>query len=194
VHPKDLEQKVAGDTTRDPDGLLVEDHGELDRLLGALIYALDEGNVATIAARLDLFWARLAIHIRAEHLHLFPAIINRLSEVDNVSGDETPSLSEAESVVQRLRHDHEFFMRTLSDVIREIRGLTQQNQYGIDEALERTAGMIAEIEKRLVTHNELEEGQIYRWVGKILSEPEKLRLAKLIRAELENLPPRFEMK
>jgi hemerythrin superfamily protein len=188
-----MEQVFANGIGQTADSLLENDHNDLDKLLGALITSFGDAEPASVFKQLDLFWARLAIHIRAEHLHLFPAIINHLREVDSLS-EETPSLSEAESVVQQLRHDHEFFMRTLSDAIREIRGLTQQNQHGLDEALERTARMIAEIEKRLVTHNELEEGQIYRWVGKILSEPEKLRLAKLVRAELENLPPRFEMK
>ena len=68
------------------EGLLAEDHEALDKALSALLAALDEGDSATAFARLDLFWARLAMHIRAEHLQLFPAILRALhGETDSDS-------------------------------------------------------------------------------------------------------------
>lgn len=52
---------------------LADDHGALDEVLSQLWKALDTGDVLVSHDKLDLFWARLAVHIRAEHLHLFPA-------------------------------------------------------------------------------------------------------------------------
>lgn len=54
---------------------LASDHAELDELLGELFAAFEAGEIELIYRTLDLFWARLAMHIRAEHLHLFPAIL-----------------------------------------------------------------------------------------------------------------------
>jgi hypothetical protein len=56
--------------------LLASDHDELDELLDKLFASFDaSGSVEQIYQKLDLFWARLAVHIRAEHLHLFPLIL-----------------------------------------------------------------------------------------------------------------------
>jgi hypothetical protein len=51
---------------------LADDHAALDEVLRQLQEPLDTADVAASHAQLDLFWARLAVHIRAEHLHLFP--------------------------------------------------------------------------------------------------------------------------
>ena len=50
---------------------------------------------------------------------------------------------------------------------------------------------VREIEKRLTTHNEIEENQIYHWSSTVLTEREQLALLERINAELENRPPRF---
>jgi hemerythrin-like domain-containing protein len=91
-----------------PSQRLAHDHTELDKLLKQLQQALDDSDLEASHAKLDLFWARLAVHIRAEHLHLFPTVLRRLSgTVDQSVG---PSLSQAQSAVIRLREDHDFFM------------------------------------------------------------------------------------
>ncbi len=50
---------------------------------GKLKSALHAGDVEASHTGLDLFWARLAVHIRAEHLQLFPAIIDRLTHTSS---------------------------------------------------------------------------------------------------------------
>ena len=154
---------------------LSDDHQAVGELLTQLLTALKNKDVQLSYSKLDLLWARLAVHIRAEHLHLFPVVTNRLTE----SGE----LSNAQSMVEDLRSDHEFFMRELAGALETVReGETDLNAVG---------DTIREIEKRLEEHNELEENQIYRWTTTILTEPEQKELATRINAELEKRPPRF---
>lgn len=148
---------------------LLDDHHAVSEVLKQLLTALDNKDVETSYARLDLLWARLAVHIRAEHLHLFPAVTAR-----------APRLSEA--IVENLRDDHDFFMRELAQAIRTLREAND---------LAAVTDTVREIEKRLATHNEIEETQIYRWSSTILTEPEQLELLAKINGELENRPPRF---
>lgn len=35
----------------------------------------DRGGARGVFERLDYLWARLAVHVRAGHLHLFPALL-----------------------------------------------------------------------------------------------------------------------
>ncbi len=63
--------------------MLTGDHLELDALLAELFLAFRDGDVELIYQRLDIFWARLVMHIRAEHLHLFPAI-NRIADSEKI--------------------------------------------------------------------------------------------------------------
>lgn len=140
-------------------------------MLKQLLTALDNKDAGTSYAKLDLLWARLAVHIRAEHLHLFPAVANRLAE--------------APAIVEDLRSDHDFFMRALAGAI----GIFRERSENADFAEVRDT--VREVEKRLTTHNKIEEDQIYRWASIILTEPEQSELLARINAELENSPPRF---
>ena len=157
---------------------LSDDHNSVGEVLKQLLTALDDKDVPTIYAKLDLLWARLAVHIRAEHLHLFPAV--------------TKHLAEAQAVVEDLRTDHDFFMRELARAIAVLRELPASIVTASDEAkLDRVRKAVLEIEKRLITHNEIEESNIYRWSSTILTETEQSELLARINAELENRPPRF---
>ena len=103
-----------------PNQRLIHDHQELDSLLKALQQALNDCDLEATYARLDHFWARLAVHIRAEHLHVFPAVIARLSR----SGEAVrASLTEAQSTVDLLRADHDFFMVELARAMASLRDL-----------------------------------------------------------------------
>src|SRR5262249_45727867 len=114
----------------------------------------------------------------AEHLHLFPAIGLRVAEVQ-------PEL-------EGLRADHDFFMRELGRAVGILRELPKHIVAARDEAkLAEVADTVREIEKRLATHDEIEEGQIYRWSCIMLTQPEQLELLSRINAELENRPLRF---
>ena len=152
---------------------LLDDHDAVSEVLKQLLKALDNNDVQTSHAKLDLLWARLAVHIRAEHLHLFPTMMSRLTE--------------AQPVVENLRSDHDFFMHELARAIGVLRELPEHDEANLDTVRET----VREIEKRLATHNEIEENQIYQWASTILTEPEQTDLAARINAELENRPPRF---
>ena len=159
--------------------LLSDDHQAVSEVLQQLLTALDNKDVETSYAKLDLLWARLAVHIRAEHLHLFPTVTSR-----------APNLSEVQTIIDNLRTDHDFFMRELARAIGVLRELPKS--ITSDEAkLTAVSDTVREIERRLATHNEIEEVQIYRWSSIILTKPEQLELIARINAELENRPPRF---
>jgi hypothetical protein len=172
---------------------LADDHVALGEVMGQLQTALDIGDVAASHARLDLFWARLAVHIRAEHLHLFPAVINGLS---NLTADQAvaPSLSEGRLAVERLRADHEFFMHELAQAVGVLRDLLKAtDRHGVIDGTTKVQRTVLAIEKRLVIHNEVEENRIYRWATTVLNQQEQTELANRIQAELANRPPRFSL-
>lgn len=146
---------------------LSDDHEAVSEVLEQLLAALKDQDVKTSHSKLDLLWARLAVHIRAEHLHLFPAVTDRVAE--------------AQAVVKSLRADHDFFMHELAGAI----GVVRENK------LTGVADTVRKVAERLATHNEIEEIQIYRWSSTVLSESEQSELLARINAELENRPPRF---
>jgi predicted DNA-binding protein YlxM (UPF0122 family) len=169
---------------------LADDHAALDDVLSQLRTALEGGDVADSHAKLDLFWARLAVHIRAEHLHLFPTVLGRLTS-NSADPTSSPTFSDAETSIEQLRADHDFFMHELAQAIGILRDLKAAERHAIDDGIRRVRDTILEIEKRLIVHNEIEENQIYCWVRTILNAPEQADLATLINAELANRPPRF---
>ena len=99
------------------ESVLADDHSEIDTLIGDLLSALDEGDKSKAFARLDLLWARLAVHIRAEHLCLFPTILR--ANFSNTGGG--PTYQEAQRAIDQLRLDHEFFMRELGTIVNGMR-------------------------------------------------------------------------
>ena len=150
------------------DDLLSRDHTEIDLLLDDAVNKLGSRDSVEAVLALDLFWARLAMHIRAEHLHLFPAIAKD-------SGPETAE------IVGRLRRDHDFFMHELADMIKALRADSEE------ETLRDTARRLEAIRDRLAEHNEVEEAQIYPRFASAGDE----QLSRSIKKELDNLPPRF---
>lgn len=173
------------------EGQLAEDHEALDKLLTALLIALDERDAPTAFARLDLFWARLAMHIRGENLHLFPAILGALHGDTGKSVDETSATAEAREAIAQLRSDHEFFMHELSGGIKVMRESGAAAGGDSTSQLDDVQQMIATLRNRLEAHNKLEEDLVYRLPAKLLEPEEQTALEVQIRDELENLPPRF---
>lgn len=158
---------------------LIVDHVALDDVLKQLQSALRGSDIETAYAKLDLFWARLAVHIRAEHLHLFPAVVNAL-------GDE------AQEIVTELREDHEFFMHELARAVEIARKLiTVSEQPLLNEGLKNIENIIVQIEARLVKHNQVEENQVYGWATTVLSPEDQATLMEGITKELRNRPSRF---
>jgi len=84
---------------------LADDHLAISQVLNELKTALENGEVETSHAKLDLFWARLAVHIRAEHLHLFPAVVAE-SRDTFVNNPSLPDRNQIEVAVERLLDDH----------------------------------------------------------------------------------------
>lgn len=168
--------------------LLVEDHAELGGLLRDLMRSFDRGAAGEVLPKLDLVWARLAVHIRAEHLHLFPALLDAASRAGRGT---RPSPEEVRAAVGRLREDHDFFMRELAAAVNELRASASRRgstQAGLLPALRQKVSAVAD---RLEEHNRLEEGQVYLWQRALLGAGERESLSALLRREIENLPPRF---
>lgn len=171
------------------ESLLETDHESLGQLLAELDAELAKPTTARAFDLLDLFWARLAVHIRAENLHLFPALANAPVSLFTGKGS-LPTPEEAHNLLLRLRSDHDFFMKELAQTIktmREIAGNRRARGKDIEEVRQR---MII-IKKRLEIHNRLEEDQAYTWVSLLFDEPTAVRLLERLRHELENLPQRF---
>lgn len=154
----------------EPRELLANDHEAVGEVLQQLLTALNNNDVRESHAKLDLLWARLAVHIRAEHLHLFPAVAGRVSE--------------AEPIIENLRADHDFFMRELAQAIGSLRA----------ETLASVLDTVRKVEQRLTSHNEIEEKQVYDWAGSVLTDTEQTALAARMSAELEKRPPRFSLE
>ncbi|HEU4713148.1 MAG TPA: hemerythrin domain-containing protein [Pyrinomonadaceae bacterium] len=155
---------------------LADDHVAADKLLKQIQAAIDNGEVSSAYEKLDLFWAKLAVHIRAEHLHLFPALT---SSVD-------------ENVITQLRADHEFFMRELANAVEAMRTLSNVSDRDvIDKGLDIVRQTMIVIEQKLEAHNQREESGVYRLAETVLDADAQAELAKEISRELENRPPRF---
>ena len=168
---------------------LANDHDALKEILSELRRALNRGDLAQSYFALDRFWACLAIHIRAEHLHLFPAILNLVPSMDDEMTDW--SLPKAENLIAQLRADHDFFMKKLGGAMLSMRRLIGKEPNERLAELSQVRETVSEIEGRLQSHNDLEENEVYKWVG-FLSAERQDSLAKQIAAELKNLPQRFK--
>ncbi len=171
--------------------LLAEDHEALGKFLAALLAALDEGDAAKAFARLDLFWARLAMHIRAEHLHLFPGILEALDGGTVKGGDETLSSAEAREAIAQLHDDHDSFMHELAGAVKVMRDCRTTAGGDRTVEIEGVRRTLATVRNRLESHNKLEEELVYRLPAKLFGPEEQNALAVEIRDELKNLPPRF---
>ena len=161
--------------------LLADDHSEIDILIGDLLSALEDGEKTKAFARLDLLWARLAVHIRAEHLCLFPTILGA-SFSNTGSG---PTYQEAERAIDQLRLDHDFFMRELGTTVKTKRNHEDASGHeAVKKQLREVRRSVVEIQSRLAEHNRLEETYVYGWLNVLLDETERSALMARIRREL----------
>jgi hypothetical protein len=171
------------------ESLLEDDHASLGQLLTELDAELAKGNIARGFELLDLFWARLAVHIRAENLHLFSALTNAPASLFTGKGS-LPTSEEAHNLLLRLRSDHDFFMKELALTIKAMREIAGSQRPRLEE-IEELRQRMTTVRERLETHNRLEEEQAYTWLALLFDEPTVARLRERLRHELENLPPRF---
>ena len=174
------------------DDLLVEDHTEIGALLPELMLAFDGGDAREVLTKLDYVWARLAVHIRAEHLHLFPALLS--ASEGAVVGSGTPSPREVRESVRHLREDHDFFMRGLAEAVNGTRDLVAQGSPPDAGRLGAIKEIVLALAARLSEHNHLEEDQVYLWQAALPGEESRAELRGRMKREVENLPPRFSDK
>ena len=171
--------------------LLVGDHAEVDALFGDLWREFDRGGASGVFERLDYLWARLAVHVRAEHLHLFPALLTASVGSRGDGTDDAPTPGEVRAAVERLREDHDFFMRELAGAVNAARELAAQDGPPDRARLLQIRGRASAVAERLAEHNRMEEEQVYLWPAALLTESELGTLREGMRREIENLPPRF---
>ena len=80
--------------------------------------------------------------------------------------------------MNKLRADHDFFMREFARAVGILRELPRPLDSADSEArFTSVHDVVLEVEKRLANHNEVEENQIYRWASTILTEPEQIRFS-----------------
>jgi len=170
---------------------LEEDHRSLDTLIAQLCDALEEYDVEGSFARLDFVWARLAVHIRAEHLCLFPALLDAARRLSS-SAQGVPRFDEVQGAINQLRHDHDFFMTELARGVNIMRGtMSSLNPDVVRECLRDVRAIVSTVKARLEEHNKLEEEQVYRWPAVLFDLSRQAQVAECARHEIENMPPRF---
>ncbi len=162
--------------------ILESDHRALDDLLSSTFEAIGSSNAALTFERLDLFWARLAMHIRSEHLRVFPAV-KMLSE-------SLGTADEIGTILDDLRHDHDLFMR---EIARAIKALRLVFDFGNErETLAVVQGLLETVRNRLEIHNQIEEEKVYRFATERFLDPAAVETLYLgVQKELQNMPPRF---
>jgi hypothetical protein len=167
-----------------------QDHEELAELLQELYRELDEGEVVRSYQLLDLFWVRLAVHIRAENVCLFPAILN--APLDRFgSTNDLPTIDRARATVARLREDHNLFMNKLTTAIKITREVLEAGgEIDVAGKLELVRENVVAVAEVLEEHNSVEEKEVYKWPRALLTESELARLESAVRMEIGNLPPR----
>ena len=131
------------------------------------------------------------MHIRAEHLHLFPLVIQEVGS--RVGLDPSLSLREVIAAVRTLRTDHNFFMTELSRALKLAREATySRGRAQIDRGHIEVRRILNELGNRLKTHNELEEQIVYRLPKRVMTAPRQSLLASQVSHELKTFPQRFK--
>ncbi len=162
------------------DELMGKDHADIDQLLKSVFEMIRTRDAALVYTRLDLFWARLAVHIRAEHHQLFPELTNAARSTAGLK-DEA---AELESVMDGLRTDHDHFMKELAALVKIARS---ESVISLSELKVR----LNALSDRLLAHNKIEESRIYPLAERLLSGSRSAALIRMLRNELENMPARF---
>ncbi|MBK7292242.1 MAG: hemerythrin domain-containing protein [Holophagaceae bacterium] len=146
---------------------LTADHGEIEGLFRDARMALERDLQAEAHTVVDRIWMRLAVHIRAEHKVVFPALV-----------EVRPDL---QSVLQALHEDHDYFMSALAGAVKAMKGPSP------DVALIRAA--LEAVGLRLDSHNAIEEETIYPAADELPRE-QRLQVLEDVSRELAFLPIR----
>ena len=164
---------------------LENDHAELDDLVAQTFAALDAADAAKIFENLDFFWARLGMHIRAEHLRLFPAVREIAAR--------SQELAAIPKILDQLREDHDFFMTELARAIKAMRLVFSFGNETETFAVVRS--ILEAVVERLKEHNDIEEEQIYTLTtDEFLDDDSAVQLLATVQMELDRYPARFESR
>lgn len=170
---------------------LKSDHEVLGEIVNQLKIQLGKPDLPWAFETLDLLWGSLAIHIRAENICLFPAILNA-PRIKFGEGNNFPEYEEVKATIDNLRSDHNFFMTQLGSAMKELRGLMiHPENYSMQDTVADLRRRINSVSDLLRVHNETEEEIIYRWPSLLLDDETLNQLEVGVRTEIENMPPRF---
>jgi iron-sulfur cluster repair protein YtfE (RIC family) len=166
--------------------VLQQDHREIDELMAAVTESLDAGDYEGSRQTLDLFWARLAVHIRAEHLVLFPVVTEAIAneEVD----EQFAALSD---VINGLRSDHDHFMYELAGVIK-LMGSIDPADGGKRRRMGKVRERLGTVREQLARHNRIEEETLYPLESLLSRGRDVVKVTERLKAQLENMPARFK--
>jgi len=174
--------------------ILVEDHAEMDDLLRRVRSALDRKDPEAAFSLLDLLWARLAVHIRAENTLLFPALErahDRLSIARRPEARHGPAHPPA-PLIAELREDHDFFMRELTRAVLALKQLCRTSSCAEAERVcDQVRRTLAAVEERLRRHNEREESGVYQLAHQWLDTAQMEKLRRRIADDLRRMPSRW---
>lgn len=169
---------------------LDRDHKLMEDVLEDLAGILQRQDLNRAFELLDLFWTQLTVHIRAENVCLFPAILT--APRSSFSADRgLPSYEEVKTTIDTLREDHRFFVEQISQALRQIRELTAQT----GEPQPDSESQLFEIRRRMITvanrlreHNRLELQRVYPWPELLLPAEEYELLKAVLTGEVEKMP------
>ena len=132
---------------------------------------------------LDLFWARLSVHIRAEHLVVFPAVKRSVAE-------DSSRQCELKDILARLRSDHDLFIKQLARAVKAMRLVPEFGNEA--ETFVIVKGLVDNVRQRLIEHNRIEEEVIYPMVGQSANDNVDMdEISVETLKQLTNLPSRF---
>ena len=167
---------------------LVDDHREMSSLLAEFVRESGREDRGTVLRRLDRIWARLAVHIRAEHLVLFEVLRGHESHAG------APDPEEREQALARLREDHDHFMRELGEAVNLLRRAAREDASASlpGPLADRVHVHVRRVIEGLRSHDRLEEERVYRWLDQVLDDDGRIEVGERIRTQLDRLPPRLD--
>lgn len=171
--------------------ILTNDHVELGALLLELLNSLDEANADEAYARLDTLWARLAVHIRAENVQVFPDILRTLDAQRAAGRQDVEQSAMLRASIERLRSDHDVFMSELKDAVKAVRKvIDDRDGKQASVVLRSLLHRLGTLERAFENHNR-EEDSVYPMAASVLDSAEMDDLMNRVRRELAALPPRL---
>jgi hypothetical protein len=171
--------------------ILSDDHVELGALLMQLLRSLDESNIDEAYARLDILWARLAVHIRAENVQVFPDILRALDAQTAAGSRDAEKSVRLRASIDRLRSDHDVFMSELKDAVKTVRTVIDERDGKLASIVPRSLrDRLGTLEGAFEDHNR-EEDSVYPMAASVLDSAEMSDLMERVRRELAALPPRL---